>query len=228
MRNAAAATPDRKDESETTESRAGSLRLLGGALCLDFANTASGRGGSHRIEHLRRYEHLLLWSRHAGLLSERDARQLRRAAVRAPAAAERALARAKNLRDAIFTVCSALGQARPAPAPALATLNRAIVGAAGQRRLVASDGNFAWQWTDRPGDLGGVLRPIALSAADLLLTLDRRRLKQCPGDHCGWLFLDETRSRTRRWCEMRVCGSRAKVRRFRRRRGRRVGSPGKS
>jgi predicted RNA-binding Zn ribbon-like protein len=226
MRNTA--ITKRKHGAKTIESRAGKLPLLGGALCLDFANTTSGHGGAHCIEHLHRYEHLLLWARHAGLLSERHTRQLRRAAVRTPAAAARALARAKGLRDAIFTVCAALSRGRPAPAPALAALNRAIVEAAGQRRLAPSAGNFAWQWTDRPGDLGGVLRPIVQSAADLLLTLDRRRLKQCPGDHCGWLFFDETRSRTRRWCEMRVCGSRAKIRRFRRRRGARVGSAGKS
>jgi len=211
---------------ETGASRAGSLRLLGGALCLDFANTVSGRGGSQRIEHLHRYEHLLMWARHAGLLSEADARQLGRAAARAPAAAGRALTRAMTLRDAIFAVCSALSQGRRAPALALAALNRAIAGAAGQRRLASSNGAFAWQWADQSGGLGDVLRPIALSAAELLLTLDRRRLKQCPGEHCGWLFLDETKSRTRRWCEMRVCGSRAKIRRFRRRR--RVGSPANS
>lgn len=228
MRNTAIAKRNRKHAGKTIESRAANLPLLGGALCLDFANTTSGRGGVHCIEHLHRYEHLLLWARHAGLLSERDTHQLQRAALRTPTAAARALARAKRLRDAIFAVCAALSRGRPAPAPALAALNRAILEAAGQRRLVPSDGDFAWQWTARPGDFGGVLRPIVQSAADLLLTLDRRRLKQCRGDHCGWLFFDATRSRTRRWCEMRVCGSRAKIRRFRRRRGGRVGSAGKS
>jgi predicted RNA-binding Zn ribbon-like protein len=209
---------------KSIESRAGSLTQLGGALCLDFANTTSGRGGAHRLEHLHRYEHLLLWSRHAGLLSAGDFRRLRRAADRAPGAAARTLSRAKHLRDAIYAVCLALTQGRPTPRPALAVLNGAVAAAAGQRRLMPTAGTLAWQWTEAPGDLAGMLRPIALSAADLLLTLDPRRLKQCAGDHCGWLFLDETRSRTRRWCEMRVCGSRAKVRRFRQRRGRRVGS----
>ena len=39
----------------------------------------------------------------------------------------------------------------------------------------------------------------------------------CADDTCGWLFLDTTRNRTRRWCVMKECGNRSKVRRFRER-----------
>ncbi|MGA2590961.1 MAG: CGNR zinc finger domain-containing protein [Bryobacteraceae bacterium] len=35
---------------------------------------------------------------------------------------------------------------------------------------------------------------------------------------CGWMFLDTTRNRSRQWCDMRDCGNRAKVRRFREKR----------
>ena len=220
------ATLNRKSAPEA--SRAGRLPLLAGALCLDFANTTSGLGGSRCIEHLHRYEHLLLWSRHAGLISDRTEKALRRAAARTPAAAEQTLAAGKALRSSIFTVYGALCRHK-APSPsALAALSRMAGAAAGQRKLVATKGGFAWKWASPPDDLAGILLPIVLSAADLLVALDRRRLKQCPGEHCGWLFLDQTKSRTRRWCEMRVCGSRAKIRRFRRLRRRRVGSPAKS
>jgi predicted RNA-binding Zn ribbon-like protein len=218
---------NRKRRPAIEAGRAGRLPLLAGALCLDFANTTSGRGGPRCIEHLHRYEHLLIWSRHAGLISNRTASGLRRAASRMPAAAQQALADGKAMRSLIFTVCAALSQNK-APSPsALAALGRMAAAAAGQRKLVSRRGRIAWKMASPSDDLASVLVPIALSAADLLVTMDRRRLKQCPGEHCGWLFLDETKSRTRRWCEMRVCGSRAKVRRFRRLR-RRVGSPAKS
>jgi predicted RNA-binding Zn ribbon-like protein len=39
-----------------------------------------------------------------------------------------------------------------------------------------------------------------------------RRLKVCPGDHCGWAFYDHSRNQTGRWCSMSVCGGRAKAR----------------
>lgn len=59
--------------------------------------------------------------------------------------------------------------------------------------------------------------PVARIAAAWALTVasgDWPRLKQCPDHECGWVFWDATRSRTRRWCTMRVCGNRAKVRAY--------------
>jgi predicted RNA-binding Zn ribbon-like protein len=54
-------------------------------------------------------------------------------------------------------------------------------------------------------------------AAALLLTDPGRlsRLRQCGGATCGWLFLDETRNHSRRWCTIKDCGNLAKVRRHR-------------
>ena len=215
------------ETSTPPKSRAGSLHLLSGRLCLDFANTTSGRGGPQCLEHLHQYQHLLQWCRHTGLLSAAQASRLARAASRRPAKAARVLQQAKLLREAIYSIGVAVKSGR-LPAAGLAALNGALAAAGGQRQIAASDGGFSWQWRAGPEDLGWMLGPIALSAAELLVKLDRRRLKQCAGLHCGWFFLDETRSRTRRWCDMRVCGSRAKTRRFRQRRRGRVGSAAKS
>jgi predicted RNA-binding Zn ribbon-like protein len=44
------------------------------------------------------------------------------------------------------------------------------------------------------------------------------RLKICPADDCLWAFYDFSRNRSRTWCDMRVCGNRAKARAFRARR----------
>jgi len=215
------------ETSTTPKSRAASLHLLGGRLCLDFANTTSGRGGPQCLEHLHEYRHLLQWCRHAGLLSAAQASRLAHAAGQAPAKAARVLRQAKHLREAIYFLGVAINIGRP-PAAGLAALNGALTATEGNRQITASAGGFAWKWRAGPDDLGWMLGPIALSAADLLVNLDRRRLKQCAGLHCGWFFLDETRSRTRRWCDMRVCGSRAKTRRFRQRQRGRVGSAAKS
>jgi predicted RNA-binding Zn ribbon-like protein len=215
------------EASTTPKSRAGSLHLLGGRLCLDFANTTSGRGGPQCLEHLHEYRHFLQWCRHADLLSAAQARRLARAAAQAPAKAARVLRQAKHLREAIFCLGVAVSSGR-SPAVGLADLNGALAAAQGHRLITASASRFAWHWQAGPADLGWMLGPIALSAAELLVNLDRRRLKQCAGLHCGWLFLDETKSRTRRWCDMRVCGGRAKTRRFRQRQRGRVGSAAKS
>jgi predicted RNA-binding Zn ribbon-like protein len=41
-----------------------------------------------------------------------------------------------------------------------------------------------------------------------------RRLRRCPADDCAWAFWDSSASGARRWCTMKVCGNRAKVRSF--------------
>jgi len=40
-------------------------------------------------------------------------------------------------------------------------------------------------------------------------------LKRCPADNCRWLFLDRTKNRSRRWCDMATCGNQAKARKHR-------------
>ena len=59
-----------------------------------------------------------------------------------------------------------------------------------------------------------MLWPVAWSAAELLAQGPLERIRECPGqDTCGWLFLDLSKNASRRWCDMRVCGNRAKARR---------------
>ena len=64
-----------------------------------------------------------------------------------------------------------------------------------------------------------MLWPIIRSSADLLVSDELELVKICDNDECRWLFLDTSRNHRRRWCDMKVCGNRAKVRRFRARAG---------
>ena len=206
--------------STVPASRAGSLPLVGGALALDFCNTASGRGTDGVVEHLLAPENLIAWGRHAGILDEGAAVHLR--ARCADAGFGRALlARAVDLRDAIYRVDAALA-ARATPDQAdvdAVAAEQAACLAAG--RLIAGDGLFDWTWRVEDAPEAALLGPIAGSALALLTGADRDRLKRCPGHDCGWLFLDTTKGNNRRWCEMEVCGNRAKQKRRRGRAGER-------
>ena len=62
-----------------------------------------------------------------------------------------------------------------------------------------------------------VLWPVALAATELLTTRDHPPLRQCASDACSWLYLDTTRNHSRRWCDMKGCGNKAKVRRYQQR-----------
>ena len=57
---------------------------------------------------------------------------------------------------------------------------------------------------------------VAVSALALLRAARDRRIRICA--NCGWLFLDASRNRSRLWCDMTVCGNRAKAKRHYRRR----------
>ena len=65
------------------------------------------------------------------------------------------------------------------------------------------------------GALGRLLAIIHRSAADGTWT----RLKACRDDTCEWAFYDHTKNRSGAWCNMAVCGNRAKARAYRERRG---------
>lgn len=95
----------------------------------------------------------------------------------------------------------------------LREFNRVLVGAAERRGIVPAVRGYGWGWLSDPGRIRAELFPVLWSAAGLLTGEDRHRLKLCDG--CGLLFLDQSRNRSRRWCDMGGCGNRAKQRRYR-------------
>jgi len=194
-------------------SRAGSLTLLGGVLCLNFCNTTSGRGTSQVQEHLRSFDNLLAWAKHAGAVDDQVARRLE-SDPPSPAEGERILARALELRAALHAIFASAMAGISAPANSLADLNAVLSEAMGATALLPADGGYVWDWPKGPLAPDRVLWAVARSAAELLIDGDLTRLRVCPGCFCGWMFLDRTRNGKRRWCEMEICGSRNKMRRY--------------
>jgi predicted RNA-binding Zn ribbon-like protein len=128
------------------------------------------------------------------------------------------LERAIALRDTIYRIFTAHGDgSAPAP-PDLALLNAALAGAMPHRRLAVAAHGYEWEWEADPAALAQMLWPVAVSAADLLTSPDLERVRECAGATCNWLFIDRSKNRSRRWCDMQECGNVEKVRRYRRRR----------
>jgi predicted RNA-binding Zn ribbon-like protein len=189
-----------------------------GTLCLDFANTVSWRGSGRPAERLPAYAEVVRFGLQAGLLSADEARRLQRAALRSPGAAARALQAAIRLREALYRIFAGLAGGHP-PRPAdLQTLNTYLPEALNRLQVVPSAGRFGWGWTGDPLALDRLLWAVARDAAVFLTGGDLSRLRTCANPDCRWVFLDTTRSGTRRWCTMAVCGNRAKLHRFRTRR----------
>lgn len=193
------------------------FEISGGDLALDLANTVDRRPTADPRELLRSYAELVSWGMQAGAVTEAGGRPLVRAAARRPAAAERVLRRARRLREAIFGLFAAIARGAAAPPADLAVLNDELPRALSRLRLAPARAGHAWAWDEEDGALDRVLWPVAWAAAELLAAGDRTRIRECAADECAWLFLDTSRNRSRRWCDMSVCGNRDKARRFYRR-----------
>lgn len=163
---------------------------------------------------------LLRWAAERDLVGGVELALIARHAAEHPEEAREILQRALGLRDLIYRLFRAIAEG-VAPDPALVDqLNRAWRSAALQRRLAPAGDGFAWTWRElTAGDvaLDRILWPVIESAVALLTAPELARLKACDDDGCGWLFLDASKNRSRRWCAMSDCGNRAKVRRFRQR-----------
>jgi predicted RNA-binding Zn ribbon-like protein len=196
------------------------FQLDNGALCLDFANTVSWRGSVKPADRLPSYGELVRFALQSRLLSEDEARRLQREAGRHAEAATRALRQAVALREALYRIFAGLAAGRAPLAADLETLNGSLPGALARLRVSAGDEGFRWTWGGDPAALDRLLWPVARDAAVFLTTADLSRLRTCQNTGCRWVFHDGTRSGTRRWCSMAVCGNRAKLRRYRHRRRR--------
>ncbi|RBP08589.1 putative RNA-binding Zn ribbon-like protein [Roseiarcus fermentans] len=195
-------------------SRAGSLPLVGGSLAFDFANTESGRGTDQHQNHLREPEDVVAWIEHAEALSGPDVASLRRALDGRPGRAQALLGDALPLRAAIQTVGESIAGGAPPPDDALAALSALHARCLAAGRLAIADGRGFWRWRVEAAPVEAALGPIALAAARLFTEGDFSRIKVCEGHACGWLFCDTSRNNARRWCEMEVCGNRAKQKRL--------------
>jgi len=211
--------PDREANVGSAK-RERTFKFRGGVPCLDFVNTLAWRLTDRPVEYLLSYEDLLAWGRQAGLLAPDETEVLSGWAATDSEVARATLSRAVALREAVHQVFSAAIAGEPRDESALSTLNRELSEALSRLRVAPAAGDaYVWAW-DRGGEDGGgpplerPLWPVARSAAELLTSPKLSRVKVCGGEGCGWLFLDESRNASRRWCDSRDCGNRERVRKY--------------
>jgi predicted RNA-binding Zn ribbon-like protein len=191
--------------------------FCGGHLAIDFTNTVGSRGDRPE-EHFNVYADLVSWAETRGVIERAEAQRLRQEAARRPADAGEALASVRALRESLYRAIAAAASGRkPAPAD-LARINAAVGASFSGAQLRPHGGRLELRFAR--GDDGvrfdePIVTPVIRAAIDLLTTGAIERVRLCADASCGWLFADTTRSGTRRWCDMKVCGNRNKVRRFR-------------
>lgn len=197
----------------------GEFDLSGGILCLDFANTVSQRKmAGQRRDDLPGYDELVSFARDSGVVSPQYAREILDFSDVKPRDRDRVFQAAIGLREAIYRVFAAIANAHAANRKDVKLIEEFANEAMNHRELTSAGREYRWEWKrDRDEMLAYVLWPIGQSAAELLTSDRVRAVRECAAGDCAWLFLDESRNHSRRWCDMKVCGNRQKARRHYRR-----------
>jgi predicted RNA-binding Zn ribbon-like protein len=178
-----------------------SIKLQGGALSIDFANTVDWTEDEREIpatDALLDPDSLERWGA--------------RLEVAGTPGGPEELELARGLRTALHQIFSALAREEEPDSFSLSRLRFAYAQAVAAGTLVPrEDGGFGLEWRD--DEPRRVRFAVAADAVALLADPARiARLHRCPGRDCGWVFLDM--SGRRRWCSMQTCGSREKMRRM--------------
>jgi len=186
----------------------------GDELCLAFANTRYRRGRETPTETLHDAGDLLAWCEREGALDQKSARELSAWAQREPDAATRLFDAAIAARETLYRLFSRKADDNATVAPRDVTALNALLAAAPGRESLAMEKDTAlWRIAPAVPEVASLLAPVIWSAGDLIAGTRSARARLCANDKCRWLFLDDSKSGTRRWCSMSSCGNRAKAHR---------------
>jgi predicted RNA-binding Zn ribbon-like protein len=186
--------------------------LVGGDLVLNLVNTVTARN-AEPIDWLDGYARLLDWADLCGAWPADDLAILRREAGAHPRLASRALARVKELREALWELLTAAVGGESPPPETLALVQDCWQTATGCTSLRPVGEHIATTVTVQASALDYLTHALALRAVRLLEEVPVSRLRVCAGPRCGWFYLDTSKAGRRRWCDMATCGNAEKTRR---------------
>jgi predicted RNA-binding Zn ribbon-like protein len=181
-------------------------------LCLDFTNTFPRPDGEFG-ESLHRVADLLNWSKENGLLDAAVFARVEHWAARYPADSVALFEEVLVLRASLYGILLALTEKKAPEARDLDALNSALGRAPVRQTVALADRGFGWRLDADRRSAASLLAPVLWSAGDLLVSPDVAHLRHCANPRCLWLFLDDSKNGSRRWCSMRLCGNRAKAHR---------------
>lgn len=180
-----------------------------GALCLELSSTSGGEGFRARFEQLHEPADYPRWAAPGRL--DLAGRGVDPAEV---TVTEADLAEVKRLREALWaTALRATEGARPDPAD-LAVINELAAGQGPVPWLDPATGAATWR---RPVTARQLTVAYARDAVETFAAPAIGRIRMCAADNCYLIYLDTSRPGSRRWCSMRRCGNRSKVRGHRQR-----------
>ena len=184
---------------------------VGGVLCLEFANTYAEEDDGSGYEVFDTFAGFIKWAEHAKILTSAEAEDCYLRSQAEPAAVGQLLEEIKALRQILHSIFFAIADNVQPPAKAVDGLNNNIKTVYAKLRLEQQDQRYDWSWSGWSEDLAAPIWPVVRSAAELLNSAELIRTRKCHNETCSWLFVDKSKNHSRRWCDMDVCGNRAKA-----------------
>jgi predicted RNA-binding Zn ribbon-like protein len=180
-------------------------------LAVEFANTLAWRGSTPE-ESLHSVGELLAWLSANNAMEAVAKAGLEKWFEAHPARGAEVFREAIDLRETIYRLLKSVASSSMPSRDDLRRMNTVLSETAPRVYLERTERSFGWRIEMHPSP-AGILAPVLWSVADILVGPDRARLRECGNDRCLWLFLDDSKNQTRRWCSMQACGNRAKAHR---------------
>jgi predicted RNA-binding Zn ribbon-like protein len=192
------------------------LKYVGGDPSIDLVNTVDWVGDDLDHDRIPDYDRLTRWAEGAGVITRAVGERLRRLAATRPRDASVTLAAAGRIRWVLQRLFTAVA-AGEAPEGALDDLNQLLAEALPRLHLARSTSSrrsaLGMAWRGMGEEVASPLWPVVWSAAQLLASDEVTQIRVCAALDCGWMYVDRSRNRLRRWCQMETCGTREKSRR---------------
>ena len=197
-----------------TRPRSAAFQLVAGHPALDLVNTLDWRFRPSGLEELLNdYADLLRFSEQSGLMTPSE---VRKAATGDPARKKRILSSTKQLRECLASILYALADGHAPAIDSVRTLSAFARTIRKSEDLEWCDSRLQWKANrDRRNVPDTSFRKLASAALELLTSEEINKLSACSNPECRWLFLDGSKNKRRRWCDMKLCGNRIKARRYR-------------
>ena len=182
-------------------------------FCLSYINTLYWRGRSTRAETLHTLADVFEWLGRSGVVSPAWADDAKEWADSHSTEAGPVFSRVIEIREALFGIFSAIAVGARVDERDFLIFSTALANTPNRGRLVPTPAGFAWSVRQKWSSASDILAPALWSAGDLILDAAGGRIRRCANTECLWLFVDQSKTNTRRWCDMGACGNRAKARR---------------
>ncbi len=182
------------------------LSLDGGWLCLDFINTVASWTDRPIRCYLPDNDEILKWAKRVNLFSTKKTMEIKEYNAKHPDMAKRDHKKIINIRKTIYQIFSDIANDLPPSESVIIKFNKYLSETFNNLNLVIEKNRVITE--DLKKSSAGMCQfqvLIIKSSYELLKSDLLKALKQC--DKCGWLFLDKSKNRSRRWCSMDTCGS---------------------